>query len=43
MSSLGLTIYVLVWPVIATGVLIVVSVSLFKDMRAAKREGRKLL
>ena len=43
MSSLALTIYVLVWPVIATGVLIVLCTALIRDIRAAKKAGKSLV
>lgn len=39
MSSLSLTIYVLIWPVIAAIVMVVLCVALFRDMRKARRDG----
>jgi hypothetical protein len=43
MSSFYLTIYVLIWPVIAAIVMAVLCVSLFRDVRKAKREGKDLV
>ena len=43
MSSYALTFYVLIWPVIAAGVMIVLSVSVYRDMRKAKREGTDMV
>lgn len=43
MSSFGLTLYVLIWPAIAAVVLVVLSVSLVKDLRAARRQGKKMV
>ena len=42
--SIGLlATYILVWPVISAGILLLLLVALFHDMRAAKREGRDML
>jgi|TARA_R100001143_G_scaffold61715_1_gene63185 hypothetical protein len=35
--------YVLVWPVLSLGVLVVLSVSVARDLRAAKREKRDFI
>lgn len=43
MSPLLLTAYLLVWPVIATGVFITLVVALIKDMKAAKKSGKSLV
>ncbi|WP_231692773.1 putative transporter small subunit [Thiopseudomonas alkaliphila] len=43
MSTVGLTIYVLMWPVLATGVLIVLCAGLIKDIRKAKKKGKSLV
>ena len=43
MSSLALTAYVLIWPVMATIVLAVLCVGVFRDMRIAKRDGTDLV
>lgn len=42
--SIGfLTAYIMVWPVLSAGVLLVLLVALVRDMRAAKREGRDMV
>lgn len=42
--SIGLlTAYILVWPVISAGILVLLLGALFIDMRNAKREGREML
>lgn len=43
MSIELLTTYILVWPAISFGILVLLLVSLVRDMRAAKREGREML
>ena len=43
MSINELVVYILVWPVISAGILALLVVSLIKDLRAAKREGREML
>lgn len=43
MSINALVAYILVWPVISAGILLLLVVSLIKDLRAAKREGREML
>lgn len=43
MSSLALTVYVLIWPAMATIVLAVLCVGVFRDMRTAKRDGTDLV
>lgn len=43
MNSQLLTLYVLFWPMVATIVLMVISVAVIKDMRAAKENGEELL
>lgn len=43
MSINTLVFYILVWPVISSGILLLLLVSLFRDLRAAKREGRDML
>ncbi len=35
--------YVLVWPVLSLGVLVVLSASVMRDLRAARREKRDLI
>jgi uncharacterized membrane protein len=43
MSHFYLTLYVLIWPVIAVIVMAVLCVSLFRDICKAKREGKDLV
>ncbi|GAA5089947.1 MULTISPECIES: putative transporter small subunit [Paenalcaligenes] len=43
MSINALVFYILIWPVLSTGILALLLVSLFRDIRAAKREGREML
>ncbi|MFP5407124.1 MAG: putative transporter small subunit [Gammaproteobacteria bacterium] len=43
MNDLALTAYVLVWPVLAAGVLLVLCVAVARDMRRASREGEGLV
>ena len=43
MSSLMLTLYVLMWPTIAAGVMVLLCVSLYKDIQKAKKEGTELV
>lgn len=43
MSINELVVYILVWPVISAGILGLLVVSLIRDLRAAKREGREML
>lgn len=43
MSHLGLTIYVLIWPVMAAIVLLVLCVSFVRDWRAAAKAGKDLV
>lgn len=38
-----LTAYILVWPVISAGVLVLLIVSLIRDMRAARRDGQGMV
>lgn len=38
-----LTFYILVWPVISMGVLGVLVVALFRDLRAARRDGQDMI
>lgn len=42
--SIGLlTAYILVWPVISAGILILLLTALFRDLRAAKKAGREMI
>lgn len=43
MEIVLLTAYVLVWPIIVVGVLIVVIRAFVKDAKEAKREGRQII
>jgi len=43
MKETLLTLYVLVWPVMAAAVLAVLSWSVWKDMRQARRDGEHLV
>lgn len=43
MSTMWLTAYVLVWPVIVVGTLFVIIRAFYRDWREAKREGRDLI
>ena len=43
MSTFGLTVYVLVWPVMATGVLAVLCIGLMRDIRQARKKGKRLI
>lgn len=38
-----LTIYILMWPVIAAAVLVLIVYSFTRDLRQAKREGKKVV
>lgn len=43
MSTLALTIYVLVWPVIVAAVLFVISRGFLREWAEARREGRDVI
>lgn len=43
MSTIALTAYVLVWPVIVGGTLFVICRAFFREMREAKREGKQII
>lgn len=43
MSALGLTAYVLVWPILSVGILIMLIVALIRDMRAARRDNKEMI
>lgn len=38
-----LTFYILVWPVISAGILILLVTALIRDLRAAKRDGGQMI
>lgn len=41
--TLGLTLYVLMWPVLVLAVLAGIAAAFFKDWREARREGRSII
>ena len=43
MSITALTAYVLVWPVIVAVILAIICVAFYKEWRAAKDEGRRII
>lgn len=43
MSVFGLTLYILIWPVISTAVLAMLIVALVKDLRAAHKSGEGMI
>jgi len=43
MSVLGLSAYILVWPVISAGILIMLIVALIRDLRQARRNGDDMI
>lgn len=43
LSTIALTAYVLVWPIIVAGTLIVIIRAFVKDAREAKAEGRSII
>jgi len=43
MSTFWLTFYVLIWPVIASGVFLTLCVALVFDIKAAKKSGKSLV
>ena len=43
MSTFALTVYVLIWPVLSTLVLVTLCVALIRDIRAAKKDGESLV
>lgn len=42
-STVLLTLYVLIWPVIVAGTLFVICRAFFREWREAKREGRDII
>lgn len=38
-----LTFYILIWPALALGVLILIVTAFIRELRAAKREGRQVV
>lgn len=43
MSSVLLSVYILVWPILAAGVLLVLSHGVWKDLVDARKEGESLV
>ncbi len=43
MSALGLSAYILIWPVISAAVLVMLIVALVRDMREARRKGEEMI
>lgn len=43
MSTFWITAYILVWPIVAAGVLGVLILSMLRDWRVARREGHELV
>ncbi|MFO7705729.1 MAG: putative transporter small subunit [Halopseudomonas sp.] len=43
MQTFILALYVLVWPVVSLGVLLVIGAATLKDIRAARRDKRELV
>ncbi len=43
MSVAALTFYVLIWPALVAIILTVICVGFFRELRTAKREGRKII
>jgi len=43
MSALGLSAYILIWPVISAGILAMLIVALIRDMREARRKGEEMI
>lgn len=43
MSALGLSVYILVWPLVSAGILIMLIVALIRDLRAARRSGDEMI
>lgn len=43
MTTIALTAYVLVWPLIVAGVLFVICRSFFRELREAKRQGKSII
>ncbi|MBP6116659.1 MAG: putative transporter small subunit [Neisseriaceae bacterium] len=43
MTHLLLTAYVLIWPIIAAGVMVVLSIGVWRDVRQARGKGESML
>ena len=42
-TTVLVTAYILVWPLLVAGVLSVILVSFFRELRTARREGRRIV
>lgn len=43
MSTIALTVYVLMWPVIVAGVMFMIGRAFFREAREARRQGKTLV
>ena len=43
MNVFGLSVYILIWPVLSAGILIMLIVALIRDLRAARRSGDEMV
>jgi len=43
MSALGLSAYILIWPVISAAILVILIVALIRDVREARRNGQEMI
>ncbi|HEY9281224.1 MAG TPA: putative transporter small subunit [Eoetvoesiella sp.] len=43
MSAFALTAYILAWPVVSAAILVLLVVTLIKDMRAARKSGEDMI
>lgn len=43
MDAWGLSIYILIWPILSAGVLAMLIVALIRDMREARRTGEEMI
>ena len=43
MSALGLSAYILIWPVISAAILVILMVALIRDVREARRNGQEMI
>ncbi|WP_413817100.1 putative transporter small subunit [Pusillimonas sp.] len=43
MNALGLSAYILIWPVISAAILLILIVALIRDVREARRNGDEMI
>lgn len=43
MNALALSAYVLIWPILSAGILVMLIVALIRDMREARRTGEDMI